>query len=293
MAKTVKMADIAAKLGVSTVTVSKALSGQKGVSDEVREKIVRLAEQLGYQRPSGKEEEKKRSFNIGVVVSASYIEKYATFYWELYQELNTASVQRNCFVMLEILSVADEKAMISTTDLAALIKTTVTINGKDIVVGNIERRGNLLRNSGFENGLSMDWVTRNFTRLGLSTDAHSGSYSIHAYQYQWGADGGVYQDIANILRQYGKGQYKITAWVKKASAECDSTKVGVGVTNEWSVTNNYTSVALDGDEWTEITYIYNYGGNPKELRGMILCVGYADGTNRDILIDDITMERIG
>lgn len=112
MAKSVKMADIAAKLGVSTVTVSKALSGQKGVSAEVRERIVRLAEEMGYQRPSAREEEKKRSFNIGVIVSGSYIEKYATFYWELYQELNTASAQRNCFVLLEILNASDEKAMI-------------------------------------------------------------------------------------------------------------------------------------------------------------------------------------
>jgi len=36
MAKTIKMADIAGRLGVSVVTVSKALSGQKGVSDEMR-----------------------------------------------------------------------------------------------------------------------------------------------------------------------------------------------------------------------------------------------------------------
>ena len=39
MAKAVKLADIAGQLGVSTVTVSKALSGQKGVSEEMREKI--------------------------------------------------------------------------------------------------------------------------------------------------------------------------------------------------------------------------------------------------------------
>ena len=39
MAKAVKLADIAGQLGVSTVTVSKALSGQKGVSEELREKI--------------------------------------------------------------------------------------------------------------------------------------------------------------------------------------------------------------------------------------------------------------
>ena len=39
MAKTVKMSDIAAKLNISTVTVSKALSDQKGVSEEMRNKI--------------------------------------------------------------------------------------------------------------------------------------------------------------------------------------------------------------------------------------------------------------
>ena len=39
MAKAVKLADIAERLSVSTVTVSKALSGQKGVSEEMREKI--------------------------------------------------------------------------------------------------------------------------------------------------------------------------------------------------------------------------------------------------------------
>ncbi len=35
MAKSVKLADIAKQCGVSTVTVSKALSGQKGVSEEM------------------------------------------------------------------------------------------------------------------------------------------------------------------------------------------------------------------------------------------------------------------
>lgn len=38
MVKAVKLADIAEKLNVSVVTVSKALSGQKGVSEELREK---------------------------------------------------------------------------------------------------------------------------------------------------------------------------------------------------------------------------------------------------------------
>ena len=52
MTKAVKLADIAVKLGVSTVTVSKALSGQKGVSEPMREKIKQLADEMGDKPPS-------------------------------------------------------------------------------------------------------------------------------------------------------------------------------------------------------------------------------------------------
>ena len=47
MVKSVKLADIAAELNVSIVTVSKALSGQKGVSEELRKKIKELADEMG------------------------------------------------------------------------------------------------------------------------------------------------------------------------------------------------------------------------------------------------------
>ena len=47
MAKKTTMSDIAAELGISTVTVSKALSGQKGVSEEMRQRIIDLAEERG------------------------------------------------------------------------------------------------------------------------------------------------------------------------------------------------------------------------------------------------------
>ena len=48
MAKAVRLVDIGERLGVSTVTVSKALSGQKGVSEELRRRIIRLAKEMGY-----------------------------------------------------------------------------------------------------------------------------------------------------------------------------------------------------------------------------------------------------
>lgn len=180
MAKTVKMADIAAKLGVSTVTVSKALSGQKGVSDEVRGQIIRLAEELGYQRPAGKEE-KKRSFNIGVIVSASYIEKYATFYWELYQELNTASVERNCFVMLEILTVSDEKAMIP----PKLLKEN-KIDGLIILGGLKPNYLKMIRDHYATPTVYMDFYDSEIKEDSVISNSFYGTYHLTNYLYEKG-----------------------------------------------------------------------------------------------------------
>jgi len=112
MAKEVRMSDIAKQLGVSTVTVSKALSDQKGVSEEMREKIKALAEELGYKSTAAAKKEAKRSYNIGVLVEEIYIERYSSFYWEFYQKINTSAGEENCFVILEVLSVENEKDLI-------------------------------------------------------------------------------------------------------------------------------------------------------------------------------------
>ena len=44
MAKTVRMSDIAKRLGVSTVSVSKGLAGKDGVSEELRARILAAAQ---------------------------------------------------------------------------------------------------------------------------------------------------------------------------------------------------------------------------------------------------------
>ncbi len=110
MAKSVKLADIAAILNVSTVTVSKALSDQKGVSEEMRDKIKKLAQEMGYKSPSAaKMQKNKKSFNIGVLISDRYFEQYNSFYWQMYQEVVTRAVAKDCFTMLEILNHDSEK----------------------------------------------------------------------------------------------------------------------------------------------------------------------------------------
>ena len=48
----VTMRDLGKRLGVSAVTISKALSGKSGVSEEMRQRIIRLADELGYVNPN-------------------------------------------------------------------------------------------------------------------------------------------------------------------------------------------------------------------------------------------------
>lgn len=105
MAKAVKLADIAERLGVSTVTVSKALSGQKGVSEELRARIKELAEEMGYKQPSAQRREKpSRSYNIGALIAERYLDKYDSFYWQLYQQVATRAVAKECFTLMETVS---------------------------------------------------------------------------------------------------------------------------------------------------------------------------------------------
>lgn len=115
MAKSVRMADIAEVMGVSTVTVSKALSGQKGVSEELRAKIRDKAEAMGYRTAAVLNQERARrsvSYTIGAIVADRFLDKYESFYWKLYQEVATVAVQKGCFTMLEVLQSEDENSMV-------------------------------------------------------------------------------------------------------------------------------------------------------------------------------------
>lgn len=113
MAKSVKLADIAEIVGVSTVTVSKALADQKGVGEELRSQIKKIASDLGYVSLSAtKNQEEKKSYNIGVLVSKRYFDQTQSFYWLMYQELATRALSKNSFTMLEVVSEDDEEKIV-------------------------------------------------------------------------------------------------------------------------------------------------------------------------------------
>lgn len=106
MAKAVKLADIAEKLNVSVVTVSKALSGQKGVSEAMRARICQLADEMGYVpvKGAGGRRPAPKSYNIGVLIQESYLDKYNSLYWMIYQRIATHSMEKGSFTMLEVVT---------------------------------------------------------------------------------------------------------------------------------------------------------------------------------------------
>ncbi len=99
------MRDIAEILGVSTVTVSKALGGKDGVSESLRSEIQKKAAELGYtQAPTAKPK------SIGVLVPEHFFGTN-TFYSRFYSEISIAAAASDALTTLEIISDSDERAL--------------------------------------------------------------------------------------------------------------------------------------------------------------------------------------
>ncbi|MDY4771394.1 MAG: substrate-binding domain-containing protein [Lachnospiraceae bacterium] len=109
MAKSITLADIAARVGVSNVAVSKALSGKPGVSDELRIKIKQIADEMGYVSNTALKSASVETGNIGVVIPENYYGYSTSFYGQLYERVVRALFENKYYGILEILSKDDEK----------------------------------------------------------------------------------------------------------------------------------------------------------------------------------------
>lgn len=109
--KEVRLSDIAEKLGISTVTVSKALSNKEGVGDELREQIKELAVQMGYKFKSTAGAEGSTG-NVGIIIPARFFSPDASFYWYIFNHLSKALLEKGWYSIMELVSDEDEKALI-------------------------------------------------------------------------------------------------------------------------------------------------------------------------------------
>lgn len=107
MAKPVRMADIAQRLQISVVSVSKALAGKPGVSEEMRARVVALAQEMGYEAAKSRPEPAGTG-NLGVLVPSRFFAENA-FYTSLYRSLLLRSADAGFGCMLEIVSPEAER----------------------------------------------------------------------------------------------------------------------------------------------------------------------------------------
>ncbi len=105
MDKKVRMADIGKRLGVSVVSVSKALSGKDGVSEQTRERIIETAREMGYVPLRNRERpvEQSSSGNIGILVADQFFADN-TFYSNLYRNLVNRCSECGYSTLLELVS---------------------------------------------------------------------------------------------------------------------------------------------------------------------------------------------
>lgn len=106
--KKVRLSDIAAKLNISTVTVSKALSDKEGVGDELRQQIKELATQMGYKVKSTYAGSSNITGNIGIIIPNGYFLAESSYYWFLFNHLTKALLRKNFYTILELVSSEDE-----------------------------------------------------------------------------------------------------------------------------------------------------------------------------------------
>ena len=98
MAK-VTMRDLGKRLGVSAVTVSKALAGKSGVSEEMRQRIIDLANELGYVNPNASPV--SPGLDVGILIPDHFFSP-DSYYAMLCKELVQTLTEAGHFGLLEL-----------------------------------------------------------------------------------------------------------------------------------------------------------------------------------------------
>jgi LacI family transcriptional regulator/LacI family purine nucleotide synthesis repressor len=196
MAKSVRLKDIADRIGVSTVTVSKALSGQKGMSEELREKINALANDMGYVPPvSRKADFTNKSYTIGVLISEHFMSEYSSFYTRMHQQVSQIAMDKGCFTMLEVISQENE----DNKTIPRLLEDH-KVDGV-VVVGRLDE--GYLRTIKETMGIPMvflDFCNHSGDEDAVVSDSYNGAYCLTNYLFDMG-----HKDIAYVGTRLASG----------------------------------------------------------------------------------------
>lgn len=175
--KKIRLADIAEKLGVSSVTVSKALTDKDGVGEDLRNEIKALANSMGYKTKKQNQTDilGKTTGNIGILIPARFFSKDFSYYWYLFNFLSKELLNRNYYSIMELLPAENEQQcimprMISDKKIDGLIILGQTNNNYLSAV-----------KENYENFILLDFYTSKINLDSVSNDDYYCSYLLTNY----------------------------------------------------------------------------------------------------------------
>ncbi len=182
--KKVRLSDIADKLNISTVTVSKALADKEGVGDELREKIKQVASKMGYRIKSTSQfqgstfqtaGQNTGTGNIGILIPSRFFSPNVSYYWHIFNALSGELMSRNFYSIMEIISDDDENNLI----LPKIVKDK-KVDGL-IILGQVNIRYIESINNSFSNLILLDFYTKELQTDSVSNDDYYCSYLMTDY----------------------------------------------------------------------------------------------------------------
>ncbi|MBR6221834.1 MAG: LacI family DNA-binding transcriptional regulator [Lachnospiraceae bacterium] len=210
MRKQVTMKDIAEEMDVSIVTISKALSGKEGVSAELRDRINKKAQEMGYIASKDQRKLEIRNSNVAIVVAERFVNVNGetSFYVNVYQKLIMALTAKGFVGILQIVTEEDEKE--------GVIPNVVASGTVDQVVVVGEMRSAFLEKLS-QSGVTMvffDFENREFDVDCIVGDNVTGGYAMTRYLFKAGYKNigfvGNYKATMSILdRLVGFKKYKL------------------------------------------------------------------------------------
>jgi len=110
MSEKISMSDLAKELGISKVSVSKALSDKEGVSDDLRLKVKDLASKRGYRlNNSARSLKTDKQFNIGILISEKFILDKEAYYFSVCGEMIRRLDEQGTSGIMEIVTYQAER----------------------------------------------------------------------------------------------------------------------------------------------------------------------------------------
>lgn len=125
--KKITMQKIADHLGVSKVSVSKAINNQTGVSEELKEKILDVAHSLGY--PVEKQRRKRKSLKLAFIITKNFFIETDTFYSAIYYSIQQSCNKEKIALSLHIVGTTDETELNLPVNLSADLPDGIIIAG--------------------------------------------------------------------------------------------------------------------------------------------------------------------